>query len=339
MRLRLAWSLVLVLVLALSIATAHADINVDSGYITYNTTTQSTFFYYFVESTKTNAPLTLWLQGGPGASSLMGAFTENGPYQYDGDTNTVSENPYSWHQESHMLYLDQPVGTGFSYTEDNSSYPTTLEEVSENVYTFLQLFFEQQPSLVGLDFYIAGESFQGHYGPALASHIMSKNQQLAAQRSIKTAVSIPLQGLFMGDPWIHPYEQTPAYAEYAYATGLIDQCGRNTARGMVEAFQSAVKNENWGLAGNLSDGIQEFVLSSAGHVDIDDIRQGSMIPYIELLMQLGNYLDLPAIQKELNVRQNSTWNSLCEFCSEPLELTVVQSTLPLVASCSKHRFA
>lgn len=76
----------------------------------------NTFFWFF-EARKDphNAPLAIWLNGGPGGSSMMGALSENGPCFVNADSNSTYLNPWSWNNEVNMLYIDQPVQVGFSY--------------------------------------------------------------------------------------------------------------------------------------------------------------------------------------------------------------------------------
>lgn len=76
----------------------------------------NTFFWFF-EARKVpgNAPLSIWLNGGPGSSSLMGLLQETGPCFVGADSNSTYLNPHSWNNEVNMLYLDQPNQTGFSY--------------------------------------------------------------------------------------------------------------------------------------------------------------------------------------------------------------------------------
>lgn len=74
-------------------------------------------FFWFFESRKDpcNAPLAIWLNGGPGASSTAEALGENGPCLINDDSNSTTLNPWSWNNEVNMLYIDQPVQVGFSY--------------------------------------------------------------------------------------------------------------------------------------------------------------------------------------------------------------------------------
>ncbi|MEI6791420.1 MAG: hypothetical protein WCK42_09600, partial [Myxococcaceae bacterium] len=72
-------------------------------------------FYWLVRA-KNNpetAPVVLWLNGGPGSSSLLGFLYEQGPYIVT-PALTVEANPFSWNDKVNMLYIDQPLGTGFS---------------------------------------------------------------------------------------------------------------------------------------------------------------------------------------------------------------------------------
>ncbi|RZB52870.1 Serine carboxypeptidase-like 45, partial [Glycine soja] len=91
-------------------------------------------FYYFVESKTDPAskPLVLWLNGGPGCSSLgVGAFSENGPFRPNGEV--LIKNEYSWNKETNMLYLETPVGEGFSYVKGGSSYDSANDETTRNL--------------------------------------------------------------------------------------------------------------------------------------------------------------------------------------------------------------
>jgi len=104
-------------------------------------------------------PLLLWLNGGPGCSSLLGLFEENGPYKITNET-TLESNPFSWNNKANLIYVDQPVGTGFSHA-GFFDLVSTERGVARDFYEFLTKFFALYPQFAGRDFYISGESYAG----------------------------------------------------------------------------------------------------------------------------------------------------------------------------------
>lgn len=113
-------------------------------------------------------PVVLWLSGGPGCSSMTGLFFELGPAKLTRDLKPV-RNPYSWNNNASVIFLDQPVGTGFSYGDEVDSSVAA----SKDIYALLTLFFKQFPQYAKQDFHIAGESYAGHYIPEDAAEILS----------------------------------------------------------------------------------------------------------------------------------------------------------------------
>jgi vitellogenic carboxypeptidase-like protein len=130
-----------------------------SGYFTVNETTGSNmFFWYFpAQNGNASAPLLLWLQGGPGASSMFGLFSENGPFTVAADGASLIANPYTWNTEFSLIYIDNPVGAGFSFTQSNSGYVQNQQDVANDLYSALTQFFQVFPELQTVDFYATGE--------------------------------------------------------------------------------------------------------------------------------------------------------------------------------------
>lgn len=128
-------------------------------------------FYWFFESRNDpkNDPVVLWLNGGPGCSSLTGLFLELGPSSIDKNLK-LHNNPYSWNANASVIFLDQPVNVGYSYS--GSSVSNTVA-AGKDVYALLTLFFKQFPEYAKQDFHIAGESYAGHYIPVFTSEILS----------------------------------------------------------------------------------------------------------------------------------------------------------------------
>lgn len=135
------------------------------------------FFFWFFESRNDpkNDPVVLWLNGGPGCSSLTGLFMELGPASIDKNIKVV-HNPASWNSNASVIFLDQPVNVGYSYSDNPVS---TTQAAGKDVYAFLTMFFEKFPEYASQDFHITGESYAGHYIPQFASEILShKNRNI-----------------------------------------------------------------------------------------------------------------------------------------------------------------
>nr|CAD7442195.1 unnamed protein product [Timema bartmani] len=109
-----------------------------------------------------SAPVLLWLQGGPGASSLMALFVENGPYILDTE-GELQRRDIHWALNHNIIYLDNPAGTGFSFTDSDLGYARNQTDVAENVYAALVQFFQLFPELQENDFYVTGESYGDYF--------------------------------------------------------------------------------------------------------------------------------------------------------------------------------
>jgi carboxypeptidase D len=190
------------------------------------------FYWLFAPETShdsTDIPLIIWLNGGPACSSMDGLFIENGPFRFDVDKNTgkyvLVPNPYSWHKTpAYTLYIDQPVGTGLSFTT-SGMYPTNDREVNVDFYYFLQQFFSLHGNKFVLDgkvsrkVFFSGESYAGHYIPSIMNYLLKENDRITSSSSSKDII-IPLAGAAIGNGWTDPFYQY-AGAEFAYGHGLI----------------------------------------------------------------------------------------------------------------------
>lgn len=142
---------------------------------------KKSLFYWYHEAIESpeKKPLVLWLNGGPGCSSLGGMFSENGPFVLDQDLK-VTLNPYSWNKVANMLFLEQPAGVGFSYPVEAF---TNDSITAADTYEALVLFLQRHNELQGRPFYITGESYGGHYIPNTAKAIIDGNAKLPSGSS------------------------------------------------------------------------------------------------------------------------------------------------------------
>lgn len=172
------------------------------------------FFFWFFESRNAPAtdPLILWLNGGPGCSSLTGLLMELGPCRVNPKGNGTTVNPYSWNSNASVIFLDQPVEVGFSYS-DNGKFPTNSDAAAADVYAFLQIFLTTYTEFADNDFHVTGESYAGHYIPAIGKKIADENEARATKEP--TVVNVPLKSLAIGNGLTDPLIQYKYYPEMA----------------------------------------------------------------------------------------------------------------------------
>ncbi|CCG82284.1 Carboxypeptidase cpdS [Taphrina deformans PYCC 5710] len=130
--------------------------------------TKQLYFWYFPSANASSTDITFWLNGGPGCSSLEGLLQENGPFIWQYGTYLPVPNPYSWTNLTNMVWVEQPVGTGFTQGTPDA---TGEFDVSQQFLGFLQQFFQEFPSLQNKNMYISGESYAGRYIPYIASAV------------------------------------------------------------------------------------------------------------------------------------------------------------------------
>ncbi|XP_047340246.1 serine carboxypeptidase-like 48 [Impatiens glandulifera] len=204
-----------------------------AGYYRLPHSRDARMFYYFFERGMRNDPVVIWLNGGPGTSSSIGLFYENGPYKIM--NQTLYWNDFGWDRVSNIIYIDQPIGTGFSYSSDESDICTDLECVSNDLYDFLQVFFNEHPQYLRNGLYITGESYAGHYIPALASRIRNGNNN-------GDGAHINLQGIAIGNGLTHPAIQYKSLIDYASNNGLITEIGvRSVAKLIPKCEEDAAR--------------------------------------------------------------------------------------------------
>ncbi|KAF1894564.1 hypothetical protein Lal_00031433 [Lupinus albus] len=149
------------------------------------------------------------MDSSPGCSSLAyGAMEELGPFRVNSDGKTLKKNIYSWNYAANVLFLESPAGVGFSYSNKSSDYDTSGDRrTAIDNYIFLVNWLERFPEFKKRDFYIAGESYAGHYVPQLAHTILHNNKK--ANKTI-----INLKGIMIGNAVIN--DETDNRGRYDY---------------------------------------------------------------------------------------------------------------------------
>ncbi|KAF6214174.1 hypothetical protein GE061_008913 [Apolygus lucorum] len=270
-----------------------------AGYFTVNAKYNSNmFFWYFpAEQNATKAPVAVWLQGGPGGSSLYGLFEENGPLKITRSLS-LQKKEYYWSKNLHVIYIDNPVGTGFSFTDDDAGYATNEVEVGQNLYEAVLQFFTMFPDLQKNEFYVTGESYAGHYVPALGHAIHQKNP--------KAAIKINLAGVAIGDGWIDPVYMM-VYDDYLYQHGFIDGKTQQKMKKLEANVVKLINEKKFHQANNVWNNVLALFSTAAGNVDIYDylVVDGSA-DWPDTSM--SEYLAKPAVRKSIHVG-NLTYHS------------------------------
>ncbi|KAL3511162.1 hypothetical protein ACH5RR_030563 [Cinchona calisaya] len=276
-----------------------------SGYIVIDAQHGRALFYYFVEADSENPlshPLTVWLNGGPGCSSLgFGAFMENGPFQ-PGNEGLLTRNEYSWNSVSNMLYLESPIGVGFSYSNTSSDY------INWN------------------------DTTTGHYIPQLTRLLLEYNRQLKNK-------PIKLKAIALGNPLLD-IEISIDHSEFLWSHGVISDellaitktvC--NYSRYFLEWTRKNVSKECRDMfmqmreeVGNDTDSgdiiIPICVSPSTQSAFLGDLAVAKVAKKIAVVDpclsdRIYAYLNNLGVQKALHVKPTRTpaaWN----FCSGPL---------------------
>ncbi|XP_059568641.1 probable serine carboxypeptidase CPVL isoform X2 [Myotis daubentonii] len=217
-----------------------------AGFLTVNSTYNSNLFFWFFPALvdSETAPVVLWLQGGPGSSSMFGLFVEHGPYIVTKNL-TLHARDFPWTSTLSMLYIDNPVGTGFSFTDDSQGYAVTEDDVARDLFSALVQFFQLFPEYQENDFYATGESYAGKYVPAIAHYIHMLNPILS--------VKINLKGIAIGDAYFDPESIIGGYASFLYQIGLLDERQRKYFQKLSETCVKYIKEEKWFQAFEVMD--------------------------------------------------------------------------------------
>ncbi|XVF61385.1 hypothetical protein PTKIN_Ptkin08bG0124900 [Pterospermum kingtungense] len=203
------------------------------------------YFYYFIESERNPAedPLMLWLTGGPGCSALSGLFFEIGPLQfnmveYNGSLPTFSLNPYSWTKVANIIFLDAPVGTGFSYSRTFQGFKSGDTKFANDGYDFLRKWLQSHPKFIRSSVYIGGDSYSGMIVPIIA-------QLLSDGIKDRDVPAINLKGYSLGNPRtdrkVEDNSKIPFYHRMALISDeLYESAKRNCKEEYVEVDVSNI---------------------------------------------------------------------------------------------------
>ncbi|KAF5313260.1 hypothetical protein D9619_003740 [Psilocybe cf. subviscida] len=291
-------------------------VNAYTGYIDIEA--RHLFFYFFESRNDPTADdIILWTNGGPGCSSALGMLMELGPCRAL-SPNGTTYHPESWNTNANVLFIDQPVGVGFSYA-DHGEFVGNSIDAGTDVAAFLAIFFENFTQFKGRALHLAGESYAGRYIPVFASAVYDQNAKLEAAG----LTPINLQSAIIGNGMTDPFVQFLSYYDFvctpATVSPVVDIAScvamksivKRCERWMRESCEDLYDFINCGAAANFcrdaftapfeATGLNVYDITKPCEGEEDDIC------YPET-RHIRNYLDRPDVRSLLGVDPSFTKN-------------------------------
>ncbi|XP_021317674.1 serine carboxypeptidase-like 18 [Sorghum bicolor] len=199
----------------------------ETGYVEVDESNGVQLFYYFVQSERDPAsdPLLLWLQGGPGCSGLSGLVYEIGPLLFDvqytangyeGGVPRLLYRPETWTKVSNIIFVDSPVGAGFSYASTEEGFKSSDTIAIKQLVIFLKKWLDQHPQFMSNPLYIGGESYCGIIIPALTLEIDKLIRKASGE-----SLPFNLKGYIAGNPMTDKKFDTDGKIKFFHGMGLI----------------------------------------------------------------------------------------------------------------------
>ncbi|GLT80831.1 hypothetical protein SLA2020_522450 [Shorea laevis] len=211
---------------------------------------------YRVENPSKPWPIILWLQGGPGASGVgMGNFEEVGPL----DTNLNPRNS-TWLKKADLLFVDNPVGTGYSFVEKTNLFVKTDEEAATDLTKMLMTLFNKNEELQRSPLYIVAESYGGKFAVTLG---------LSAIKAIEAGkLKLKLGGVALGDSWISPEDFVFSWGSLLKDVSRLDNNGLQQSNSLAEEIKQQLKDGKYVNATSTWTELEDAIITSSNSVDL-----------------------------------------------------------------------
>jgi carboxypeptidase C (cathepsin A) len=256
-----------------------------SGYAQVSPTTA--LFYHLVQSRNASAPLLLWTNGGPGASSIeYGDFFQLiGPFSVDAASGALRHNNGSWSEHFSLLFIDHPAPTGLSFS---TAPPADQTANSQQYVAALQVILGRHAGVAKHGMYMGGESYAGRFVPAIAREILARH--------------LPLRGIMIGNGEVDPVSAFASYGDWLFNLGYIQESqlqdlqerGRNCTALAGDTSQLTAASE---VCYSIRRAATEAAAS--GYWDYD-VRYGGSGPFGGVQKKTTAFLDLPRTRQELH---------------------------------------
>ncbi|VEU22412.1 DEKNAAC103407 [Brettanomyces naardenensis] len=275
------------------------------------------FFWRFGRQQTLTDDLVIWFNGGPGCSSMDGAMMEIGPFRpSDKDGSKLTYNNGTWLDSADLLFVDQPIGTGFAYTDVD--YDRELTEASQHMVEFFKEYLNLFPSDGERNIWIAGESYAGQYIPYFADAILREQED-------DPSFHMNIQGLLIGNGWIDPDIQSLSYVPFAMKNKLLNSTNPMFQKVLSqhEKCQNAINDpENTEFEKTQCDKVLDIFTKATKVItdqnkrgtcfNVYDYRKQDIYPscganWPEILPSTETYLNLEDVQKALNLVHRKEW--------------------------------
>ncbi|ORY43858.1 alpha/beta-hydrolase [Rhizoclosmatium globosum] len=289
----------------------------------------SLFFWFFPSLTQTQtqtqtgpeddpAPLIVWLQGGPGSSSMIGLFYEMGPLRVNNDL-TLTRNNWTWNEKASMLFIDNPAGVGYSKVSPTSQstpsfsatsgpsykngYVTNQAAVGRDLVLFLEEFYKLFPAQRKAKLYLTGESYAGKYIPSFANAIIEHNKNMSEKDETNDDFRLkqyffPLNGIAIGNGLTDPASQVLAHAPLALALGLVSKKQSEVLNSYAQDSVQKASKGQWREATLARNEIFAKFKEFSGNINPYDVRKGSVQ---NSWVDMETLLNIDTVKKALNV--------------------------------------
>lgn len=233
------------------------------GYVTVRPYAHMFWWLYYTNAKDVadvhEKPLVIWLQGGPGASSTgYGNFEELGPLDLD-----LKPRNYTWVNDYNVLFIDNPVGTGYSYTEKFSGYAKNNAQIAADLLECIRGFLNEFPKFATVPIYVTAESYGGKMAAEFA--LVWYKAQIAGN------IKSNLRGVALGDSWISPIDSVLSWGTYLLQTGMVDTNGFERIEKAALETKMVVDNEKWSEATKLWSYTENVIIQVAGNIDFYNI--------------------------------------------------------------------
>uniref|UniRef100_A0A8B9HHP8 Carboxypeptidase n=1 Tax=Astyanax mexicanus TaxID=7994 RepID=A0A8B9HHP8_ASTMX len=264
------------------------------------------WLYYANSPSFKDLPLVMWLQGGPGGSSCgFGNFGEIGPLDTD-----LKPRKTSWVNAASVLFVDNPVGTGYSYTDSEKALATDVSMVAADMMVLLQSFFSQRTEFQTVPFYIFSESYGGKMASAISLELTKAVQ--------KGSIKCNFAGVALGDSWISPLDSVLTWGPYLYSTSLLDDYGLKEVTQAAKDVQQAVQQGQYQKATQLWSVTENVVEQNTNGVNFYNILTWCILSCIDVeKMTKQMSLSLPVALKRRHIKPLHG-QSLSELMNGPI---------------------